>query len=154
MLNLPFKQKFDFIYCTFDSVNYLLTKKELLCLFIEAKNCLNKTGLFTFDVSLEKNSIEFTKGQITEDEYNGHSFKRINSYDKKKRIHTNIFYIENANGNKYKEIHKQKIYEFETYFKLIEKAGLVVIECYDGFAFDDGRSTSERVQFVVRNKAA
>ncbi|MBT8380215.1 MAG: methyltransferase domain-containing protein [Ignavibacteria bacterium] len=153
MLNLPFKTKFDFIYCTFDSINYLQTKKELITLFSEIESLLDGDGVFTFDASLENNSLEFTEEQVTEDKFDGNSFKRINCYDKEKRIHTNIFYIKNADGKKYKEVHKQKIYEFETYFNLINKAGLLVKECYDGFTFSDGSPESERVQFIIgKNK--
>jgi ubiquinone/menaquinone biosynthesis C-methylase UbiE len=154
MLELPFKDKFDFIYCTFDSVNYLLTKKELQLLFNETKSVLHHEGIFTFDASLENNSIEFIDRQVSEDKYNGFSFKRVNSYNKKTRIHKNVFYIYNISGVKYKDVHKQKIYEFETYFDLIERAGLIVKECYDGFNFKDGSPESERVQFIVGNKPA
>ena len=35
MISLPFKKKFDFVYATFDSINYLLTQKELQFLFKE-----------------------------------------------------------------------------------------------------------------------
>ncbi len=151
MLNMPFKKEFDFIYCTFDSVNYLLTEKELLLMFSEIKTVLDKKGTFTFDVSLENNSLEFAKVQVSEDNYNGYGFKRINSYNKRTRIHKNIFHIFSHDGIRYKEIHKQKIYKFETYFRLIEKAGLFVKECYNGFSFDAGTAESERVQFVVGN---
>jgi len=154
MISLPFKKKFDFVYATFDSVNYLLTQKELLFLFGEIEIALSDSGIFTFDVSLENNSLEFTDIQVTKDNYNGFSFKRINSYDKETRIHKNVFYIYDKSGVRFKEVHKQKIYSFETFFNLIDKAGLVVKECYDGFTFNDGSPKSERVQFVVGKRAA
>ena len=149
MIYLPFKRKFDFVYATFDSINYLLTQKELQFLFGEIENVLNENGIFTFDASLENNSLEFADVQVTRDKYNGFSFKRINSYNKKTRIHKNVFYIYDKSGIKFKEVHKQKIYSFETFFNLIDKTGLVVKECYDGFTFKDGSPTSERVQFIL-----
>ena len=65
-----------------------------------------------------------------------------------------IFYIYDKSGEQCKEVHKKKIYSFETFFNLIDKAGLVVKECYDGFTFNDGSPKSERVQFVVGKRAA
>ena len=38
MLSLPFKRHFNLIYITFDSINYLLTKKKILRLFVKRKN--------------------------------------------------------------------------------------------------------------------
>lgn len=154
MLKLPFKKKFNFVYCTFDSINYLMTEKDVLSLFNEVKFILADEGIFTFDASLEKNSLEFSDMQITEGKYKEYNFKRISSYNKKTRIHKNVFHIRSDAGLKMKEIHKQKIYSFETYINLIDKAGLMVRECYDGFTFDDGDAESERVQFVVEKKAA
>jgi SAM-dependent methyltransferase len=153
MIYLPFKKKFDFVYATFDSINYLLKKKELQFLFREIKILLSENGIFTFDASLENNSLEFIDTHVTEDNYNGFNFKRVNSYNKKTRIHKNVFYIYGKSGIKFKEVHKQKIYSFETFFNLIDKAGLFVKECYDGFTFKDGSSKSERVQFVIGKSA-
>ena len=152
MIHLPFKKKFDFVFATFDSINYLLTQKELQFLFGEIEYVLNENGIFTFDASLENNSLEFADVQVTKDKYNGFSFKRINSYNKKTRIHKNVFYIYDTSGIKFKEVHKQKIYSFETFFNLIDRTGLVVKECYDGFTFNDGSPTSERVQFIVEKR--
>ena len=57
MIKLPFKSKFDLIYSTFDSVNYLTSRKRLLDLFKGVKEILKEEGIFTFDVSLERNSL-------------------------------------------------------------------------------------------------
>lgn len=150
MTRLPFKSKFDLIYCAFDSVNYLMTRKKLLELFREAYFLLNQNGIFTFDVSLERNSLLHTKMPERKGMYNGIRFKQISEYDKLKRIHKNIFEIKLKSGEIYTESHKQKIYPFETYFELIELAGLFTVECLKAFSFDSGTAESERVQFIVK----
>jgi len=149
MTLLPFKIKFDLIYSTFDSINYILSKKKLFGLFTEVKRVLKDSGIFTFDVSLEKNSLEFEKSYETEGMFNGYHFIRKSKYKRSNRIHKNIFKIVDKNGNIFHEIHKQKIYKFNTYFELINKAGLYVLECLDAFTFNNGNANSERVQFVV-----
>ena len=150
MTELPLKEKFDFIFSAFDSVNYLLKQKILLKLFQEVYLILNDNGIFTFDVSLENNSLKFLIGKKTEDYYNGFSFTRTNKYNRTKRIHYNRFIIRNDSGFIAKEVHRQKIYDIQTYFKLAEKAHLNIAECYECFTFNDLKPESERVQFVMR----
>ena len=150
MTSLPFNNKFDLIYSTFDSVNYLFSKRKLLTLFLEVKKILSASGIFTFDVSLEKNSLEFEGSYSVEGKINGYSFTRKSKYNPISRIHKNIFSITDEYGNVKKEIHKQKIYKFETYFDIIAKAGMYVVECLDAFTFNNGNQHSERVQFIIK----
>lgn len=152
MTCLPFKKKFELIYSTFDSVNYLTNKKSLLNLFIEVKKILSDDGIFTFDVSLENNSFKHIKNPVREGTYKGINYLHKSIYNRKSKIHKNIFEIKYGSGEKFKEIHKQKIYPFEIYFQIIEKAGLYVAECFNTFTFDNANADSERVQFVIKNK--
>jgi len=151
MTSLPFNNKFDLIYSTFDSVNYLLSKRKLLTLFLEVKKVLSSSGIFTFDVSLERNSLDFEGSYTVEGKINGYSFTRKSKYNSSSRIHKNIFSVTDEYGNVKKEIHKQKIYKFETYFDIIAKAGMYVVECLEAFTFNNGNQNSERVQFILKN---
>ena len=150
MTELPIKVKFDFIFSTFDSVNYLLKQKQILGLFVEVYSLLTENGVFTFDVSLENNSLNFTISKNTEGQYNGSSYRMISKYNNRSRIHYNKFYIWDESGRKYKEMHKEKIYDIAIYFKLAERAGLHTIACDDCFDFKDFSQKSKRVQFVMR----
>jgi len=51
MQNLSINKKFDLVTCWFDSLNYLLTKKELIMTFRNVSKVLNKNGLFIFDMN-------------------------------------------------------------------------------------------------------
>ncbi len=152
MSSFPFKNKFDLVYSTFDSVNYLTSRKSLVSLFREVSDHLTDNGIFTFDVSLEKNSIIHSKLPLRKGIYRGIHFKQKSEYDYEKRIHKNIFKIKTKNGKVFTEIHKQRIYPFEDYFELLELCGLYVVECYDAFSFQVGGPESERVQFIVRKR--
>lgn len=152
MTRLPFKKKFDFIFSTFDSINYLTTKEKILRLFENVSDCLTDTGLFTFDVSLENNSIKYEKylnrrGRTKEIEYRQRSF-----YNHRLRIHYNHFELTLANGKKVEEIHKQKIYRFEEYFDFIDKSDFYVHKCYKTFTFKDAGPETERTQFLLKKK--
>lgn len=150
MTVLPFKTKFDFIFSNFDGVNYILEQKSLARLFSEVSRLLKKEGVFTFDVSLERNSLHFVVSKSAEGRNNGYSFRRISHYNKHTRIHSNHFYIRDEFGKEFKEVHKEKIYKIETYFKLADRVGLYTEACYDCFTFKDVKENSKRAQFVMR----
>lgn len=150
MTQLPLKDKFNFVFSAFDSVNYILKQKTLSRLFKEVYFILADDGIFSFDASLESNSLKFLIGKTTEDYYNGFSFTRINRYIKRNRIHYNSFIINHNTGSVVKEVHKQKIYDIKTYFKLAEDAGFHTEACYECFTFNDANPESERAQFVMR----
>jgi|CZKP01.1.fsa_nt_gi SAM-dependent methyltransferase len=155
MLHLPFKSKYDLIYSNFDSINYILSARLLLKLFIEVSLLLNDDGIFVFDVSLEKNSYIHTKKNNREGKYKGLTYRQSSTYNPGSGIHLNKFTIRLANGDEYSEIHKEKIYSFDTYFKLIDKTSLYVVDCYEDFTFKPGNKNSNRIQFILKkNKHA
>jgi SAM-dependent methyltransferase len=155
MLSFPFKTKFDLIYSNFDSVNYILSGRSLVKFLQEVSRYLNEGGIFTFDVSLVKNSYIHVARNNKVGKYKGHSYIQSSTFNEHTRIHLNKFVIKLANGTEYSEIHKEKIYAFETYFRLIEKTDLYVAECFESFTFNPGNEKSDRIQFILKkNKNA
>lgn len=150
MTSLPFQTSFDLIFSCFDSVNYLIRKKDINNLFSNVSSLLSDKGIFTFDVSLENNSKVHIKEPIREGKYKGVIYKHFTSFNKKKRIHRNEFEIQLKNKKNYREVHKQKIYLFFDYFRLLQKNGLYVVECFNAFTFYDADENSKRVQFIVK----
>jgi hypothetical protein len=155
MLYLPFKSRYDLIYSNFDSINYILSGKLLIKLFSEVSLLLNDDGIFVFDVSLENNSYIHVKKNNREGKYKGLTYRQTSTYNPYSGIHLNKFTIKLANGDEYSEIHKEKIYSFDTYFKLINKTSLYVVDCYEAFTFKPGNKNSNRIQFILKkNKNA
>lgn len=152
MTSLPFNQKFDLIFSTFDSVNYLLSKNKLLMLFKEVHRLLKEDGLFTFDVSLEKNSYIHQKDSKKSGRTKNYKYYRKSVYDPSTGIHSNYFKILDDVGNIYSEVHKQKIFKFNEYFELLDKAGFYVVNCFKTFTSKDANENSNRVQFIVKRK--
>ena len=152
MMLLPFNSVFDLVFSTFDSVNYLMTKEKFLKYLSEVSGILKPNGILTFDVSLENNSIRYQKylnrsGRTADVKYKQKSF-----YNRKTRIHYNYFDIILADGSKVEEIHKQRIYHFEEYFKFIEDSDFYVSNCYETFTFKDANAETERAQFILKKK--
>lgn len=150
MTRIPFKKEFDFVFCTFDSINYLLKKEYIEKLFYEVKRILADDGIFTFDVSLINNSINNTKYLNRSTKHEGIKIKQISFFDEKTSIHSNKFEFIYPDGSKRVEIHKQKIYPFEMYFELAEKCGLQVYQCFNAFTFDHASANNERAQFLIK----
>ncbi len=150
MTMLPFKSKFDFIYSTFDSINYLLSKEKLQNYFSEVALILNKDGIFTFDASLENNSLKNVNRLNRKGKYQNMLYIQQSKYDADEKIHTNRFKVKLENGEIIEEVHSQKIYNFELYFELAENSGLHILDCFDAFTFEDATGESERIQFVMK----
>ena len=150
MLCLPFKSKFDLIYSNFDSINYILTGRSLLTLFNEVSRLLTDNGIFIFDASLEKNSYIHVKKNNREGKYKGLTYKQSSTFNASTGMHINKFNIKLANGDEYSEIHREKIYSFITYFKILDKSNLYVVDCYEAFTFKPGNKNSNRLLFIVK----
>jgi SAM-dependent methyltransferase len=154
MMELPFKNKFDFIYSTFDSVNYLLSKEKILKMFNAVSDSLADDGLFAFDVSMEKNSVRYQRYLNRKGKFQKISYSQKSFYNDKSRIHYNAFEITLPDGTKVEEMHKQKIYAFEDYFRFIEATDFYVHKCYEAFSYKDADENTERIQFILKKKHA
>ncbi len=153
MKAVPFKNKFDLIYSTFDSVNYLTSKKELTEFFKQVYNILSDCGIFTFDASLLKNSYKHIKIPERKGKIDGIEYFQKSEFNRKIKVHKNTFSIKFGENDIYTEIHRQKIYDFEDYFILLEKANLYVADCLRTFTYDQATANTDRVQFIVKKAA-
>ena len=152
MLAIPFKEKFDFIFCAFDSINYLMSVEELFAFFKEVELLLSDTGLLTFDASLRNNSIKNVKHLNRKGKVSGISYKQESHFDVKDNIHYNNFRIELPGGQIITEEHQQKIFPFTDYFEVIEDTNLYVSDCFDFFTFENATDKCERIQFIIRKQ--
>jgi SAM-dependent methyltransferase len=153
MTAVPFKNKFDLIISSFDSINYLLSKKRLYNYFLEAALHLTEDGLLTFDAALESNSYKHQKTATTKGSIKGINYHRKSIFLPDSKIHKNIFSITYPDGKIFMETHKQKIYSYSTFFELADKSGLYVVNCYKAFSYQKGRANSDRVQFIMKRKS-
>lgn len=147
---LPFNTKFDVVISNFDSINYLLTEEDVLKAFKEISQILKPDGIFVFDVSLENNCIQYIKPYIYESKFNNLRYFYKMTYDTKNKINSTIIDIYDHIGQKFSEIHNQKIYPFETIFYLLEQANFEVIRCYECFTKNLATPNSKRAQFITK----
>jgi len=150
MTALPFKEKFDFIFAAFDTVNYLSSKKSVAKTLSEVRAVLTENGVFTFDVSLESNSLSHLKGKRKNYNYLNQKIEHLSIYNEQSKVHTNEFIFRRDNRVLGKEIHKQKIFSFDFYLEQVDKNNFYVVDCLEAFSFKKGKPLSKRVQFILK----
>ncbi|MFA6979443.1 MAG: methyltransferase domain-containing protein [Ignavibacteriaceae bacterium] len=150
MMALPFTQHFDLVLAAFDTVNYLTSQKSFSKLLSEVSAITNDNGIFTFDVSLEKNSVPHIKGKKNVYNYLNQKIEHVSTYNPKNRVHKNEFTFYKSGKIVEKEIHKQKIFPFDFYLKQIEKSNFYIVDCLEAFGFRKGKPESKRVQFILK----
>jgi predicted TPR repeat methyltransferase len=148
MTLLPFKQKFNSVISTFDSINYLINEKEIINCINEVEKILTEDGIFTYDVSLELNSQKYLKHLNRKGKYNGFYYIQQSNYDKLNKIHYNTFSIK-KNNIELKEEHKQRIYSVEEMIEIISQSNLQLLDVFEAFTFEDLHEKSLRAQFVL-----
>lgn len=146
------------IVCVCDSINYLLTEKDLVKTFKLCNNYLESRGILIFDMKTEyeysvkmgnRTIVDNRKDStlIWENSYNPKTHK--NRYDitvyGKSDEDPDLFYRTD-------ETHIQKAYSVSRVISLIEKAGMEFVAAYDAFTFDPVKETGERIYFVAREK--
>lgn len=150
MSALPFTQHFDFVFAAFDTINYLTSKKSFADLLSEVSAITKADGSFTFDVSLEKNSLPHVNGKMKSYRFQNQKIEHLSIFNPKSQIHKNEFTFYKAGNVVEKEIHKQKIFPFDFYLKEIEKSDFYIVDCLEAFGFNRGKANSKRIQFILK----
>jgi ubiquinone/menaquinone biosynthesis C-methylase UbiE len=132
MQQMQFNQQFDAVTCFFDSLNYLLSVKDLHNTFHGAYNALTPGGYFIFDMNtLYGLEVEWQRfpDHIQQDQP---SFMEIhtNSCDYENDIATVriIIFEKQANSwQRYEEIHQERGYSCEDTLFLLKTCGFEVM---------------------------
>jgi len=150
MLYPPLKKKFDIVICTFDSINYILSKKKLKEFFVKVSSLLNDEGIFLFDAGLIRNSIIHKKFATRTGTLGNIRFTQKSIFMEKSKIHKNIFKFYFENGGIATEVHRQKIYDLSEIIEILERAKFYIIKCLNAFTFSECKKDHLRAQFVVK----
>jgi SAM-dependent methyltransferase len=144
-------QTFDLVTCLYDSVNYLLKEDELLLALRRLAWWTIPQGLFVFDICTERNSLDHFLDYEDEGVIDSWDYRRRSWYDGKRRLHYNRFDVQDLDtGERYTELHTQRIYLIREIEALLPQAGLDLLGCYREFGFERGSERADRVHFVCR----
>lgn len=156
-LNIDLNKTFDVVVSIFDSINYLHEPNEILNLFDQVEKVLAGNGLFIFDFTTPKNSIQSINFLNNEEGYTENNFRffRKSRYDPDAKIHYNDFSIEKLGNdresvvNRYREVHKQRIYTLNEMLDIVGNSNFSIIAKYDGFDLIDADEDSLRITMVL-----
>ena len=128
---------------------------------IDALNAIHKTlkpgGLFIFDFSTPKNSLESVDFlNEAEGESGNLRFFRRSIFDPHTKIHTNDFEIEEIDPitkqvvGSWREIHQQRAYTLSEMLSILEQTPYHLEATYEGFDLIEADENSARVTIILQ----
>jgi SAM-dependent methyltransferase len=124
---------FDVVFCTFDSLNHLMSSKDLILTFQNVYRCLVAGGVFLFDLNTLKTYLTQWQGYLEVRENPDRLVVNRAYYDPQKRIgqtHCVIFIRQDENWRRTDVRLYQKCYAVTTVQALLQKAGFAKIHKY------------------------
>ena len=142
---------FNLVLCLYDSINYMLTRADLVTALRNLRNSLTQEGLLIFDVSTLYNAQHNFHGFEETDVIDNISYTRRATLNKATRILYNDFSLHQVKGREIaNERHSQRLYTIKEITSAASAAGLICVAVLDGFTFNEGNEYSERIHFVTR----
>ena len=151
MTQLDFCQDFDMAISLFDSLNYLLTARQLQQTFHGVYRALQSGGGFIFDLNgeyaLEHNL--FTQDNLWDDNA---EVKHVWTarYNKRTRISTIDMQFYLPNGGQFKEVHKERAHRHADVLDFLRAVGFETLDAFDAYSFLPAGIRSERIFYVAR----
>lgn len=142
------------VYSVCDSLNYTLEEEELKTVFSLVNNYLFPGGIFIFDFNTDYKYREVIGNTTITENREDCSFIWENYYDPEEEINEydlTIFVQEEENlFRRFTETHFQRGYTVEQMLRLVEEAGMKVVEVKDADTGEAVTEQSERVYMVAR----
>ena len=139
-----------------DSINYILSKNDLLQVFQLVNNYLDPKGVFIFDLNTIYKYEHVLGDKIIAENREESSFIWDNYYYEEEKIneyYLTLFLREHDDiYRKYEEVHHQHGYQVEEIKELIQEAGMEYITAYDAFTKNPPRNNSERIYVIAREQ--
>ncbi len=156
MSDLTLEGTYDAFFCVCDSLNYLVTKEDILHTFQGIKAYLKKDGIFLFDLK----TLHFYQNVLGDQTFCDHqedcSYTWENSFFEEDNVNQYdlTIFVRQSDTNlyqKYNEVHHQRGYELEEIIDLLRMAGLEYVTAYDAFTDNPPTEDSERIYIIARN---
>jgi len=132
------------VYSVCDSLNYILEEEELLEVFKLVNNYLFPGGIFIFDFNTEYKYREMIGNTTIAENREDCSFIWENFYDPEEEINEydlTVFVREEGESfRRFTEVHLQRGYTVEQMTRLVQQAGMTVLEVMDA---DTGAAPTE-----------
>ena len=159
MRSIPFKEEFDLVTCFFDSLNYLLTVRDLHQAFKGAYRALRSGGFYIFDMNTIYGLAVDWMREETYIQNEAKDFIEIHrqSYDYENQIaimDITIFVQKGEMWERIDETHQERGYPIADIQFLLNETGFEIYGMYGNLKNrTDVQNTSPRVWFITRKVA-
>ena len=154
--SLALERKFDLVTCWYDSLNYLLKKRDLETTFAGVCRILGEKGFFIFDINTIYGFVTRRQKHLCIVEQNSSEILEINrlAYDFEENIaSTRItgFIRGEREWARIDEVHKQRGYSLGEIKECLRNAKLQELACWGNLQrMSDPQKDSERVWFATQ----
>ena len=155
MTSFSVSHLYDAVISCFDSLNYLLSKDNLLSAFIRCNNALDKNGLFIFDMNAPakfENLYADNTFVIEEDEIFCVWENQYNRKSRRCRFFINIFVEKNGSYDRYYEEQCERSYKLSDICECLEKSGFELVGVSSDFNSTPVTDETQRYYFIARKR--
>ncbi len=137
-----------------DSLNYILSKRDMMRVFRRVNNFLDIGGVFFFDLHTEHYYRDMLADSVICDNRSDSSLIWENSYDRGK--HLNYFDItvyskeDSGSYSRFDETHVQRAYSVQEIEELLKKAGMELLWCRKAYTNRKHTEDDARICFAAR----
>ncbi|MFQ5569046.1 MAG: class I SAM-dependent DNA methyltransferase [Rhodothermales bacterium] len=139
----------DVVVLLYDGLNYLLEFDRVEALLRRAYDALRPGGLFLFDQSTPRNSLNNADYFEDAGQAPNFTYERRSRYDHEARLHTTMFDL-TVGGVRFHERHVQRAYELGELRGLIQTTSFEERAAYEDFSTLPATADSERIHWVLR----
>ena len=159
MRSLPYENAFDLVTCFFDSLNYMLTVRDLQDAFKGAYRSLRQGGFFIFDMNTIYGLAVDWMRQETYIQNETDDFLELHqqTFDYENQVasmHITVFKKEGMHWARFDETHRERGYAIADIQFLLNEAGFEIAGMYGSLnKRSPVQTTSSRVWFAARKPA-
>lgn len=139
-----------------DSMNYILTEEDFLCVLKKVNNYLEAGGIFVFDLKTEHYYRDVLGDRVLADNREEACYIWDNHYDEESgcnRYELTLFIQDEEDAQVFyreQELHIQRAYDPAVVERLIKDAGMEFVAAYDAFTKEKPGEASERIYIIAR----
>ena len=148
------RQRFDLVTCFFDSLNYLITERDLRTAFRATFQHLSPGGWFVFDMNtpyMLKNLVDNEEpvSGVRDDMawlFRDRKTDRSDTVD----FLLTFFIKKGRHWMRFDEVHRERGYATSKIKRWLKSAGFQVMGCYRCFGFESPEPTTKRICMAAR----
>lgn len=147
------KDGWDAFLCLYDTIQYL-HEEEIRYWLEEVGSILKPGGLVIFDMVTEAHVLKYWMDYIESIESEDWTLYRSTRYDRSQRIlHTFFDLYFRKDKRLYTEHHRQVVYRLDALSRCWEGRRWSLLARHDGFHFDEGTESSDRIHIILKKEA-